>query len=1074
MRKKVFLLLTAVTALVTQLTAAPVSRTDALETAKAFMSSMNMTVKQNLKATDGPRKVGALDQNPAFYVFNNGDDEGFVIVSGDDRTEPILGYSETGYFDMDLLNENVGSIVGEYARQMEYLDQVALEDSKGIMRTQTPTTSPVLPLLTTKWKQTSPFNNACPLYPIPGSTTRTVLGCTAVAAGQYIYYFKNRMPATLQKEIPAYSPSYIFYDANKKGYRINVSKIAAGTAFNWKYMFDKYDGSQSSTQISAVSKFLFFVAAALQSNFKQGVTSAYFEDVDDVLKATFGFKSNYTKELLRENYTYRQWKKFLVNSLESKIPIYYGATKENGDAHAFILDGYDGGDLFHINWGWGGVCNGYFSLSVLNQYDLEGNESVTSGASYNARHMMYLGLQPTNGYVNFSVDDDITSLINSASGSTAKVTFYNNTTNAITVKCGLGYQDANGNWNLVKEWGLGTKTLAAGKNSGVISFTLSFNDVPESNQYAKVLYPIYKANDEQGWQQCEQTTNSQYIAVSGTSKTGISLALKSNVSKLTAEEFEFPGSRSAGASQPVIVTVKATGKDFYGKIYLFASTTSSMGSQQSSEELYIPEGKTAKVALSFLPGTAGTYNVKVATNTSCSSPFGSTKVTIGSASSTTLSIASYGVKNLKPKSSWVVLGCLLSGKATIKNTGSKPYSGNIKIKLFYSSNNWNFYSNDYITRYVQIPANGTAQVEYSFNDIVYGMYYGLGFVDENNTKIASALGYSIEKAVMTYDANKEMTALPLASSVTINDNMLAVDLRGMTGTVKTIVPNKNPNTLYFVNASETVPAGLTGKNVVKGTVAPSISISDAYDFFTPVTFTATNISFSYVPTIGTAPNKPDGWQTLALPFAPDKVTCNNKLLDWFKSASDTRKNMWIKDFSALEGYNTVCFGFAQTLQANRPYLIAVPGSQWGSEHNLVGKTIVFSASNAVVTEDANVVTGSDAFNFRGTFQKKSFDNIYVLNANGNKFVCGTNTVQPFRCYFVNSNTDMTNINDLNIGTLDETDGIMMPFAAEGETVDVYNINGMKVGKATVEGAKINIDDLPKGIYVIKGKKMIKY
>lgn len=43
-----------------------------------------------------------------------------------------------------------------------------------------------------------------------------------------------------------------------------------------------------------------------------------------------------------------------------------------------MCDGYDGNGLFHINWGWSGYDDGYFSLAVLNPYN---NTSAGSGSS---------------------------------------------------------------------------------------------------------------------------------------------------------------------------------------------------------------------------------------------------------------------------------------------------------------------------------------------------------------------------------------------------------------------------------------------------------------------------------------------------------------------------------------------------------------------------------------------------------------------------------------------------------------------------------------------------------------------
>ena len=42
-----------------------------------------------------------------YYVFNTNDDNGFVIVSGDDRTAEILAYSDNGRFNADEIPDNM-------------------------------------------------------------------------------------------------------------------------------------------------------------------------------------------------------------------------------------------------------------------------------------------------------------------------------------------------------------------------------------------------------------------------------------------------------------------------------------------------------------------------------------------------------------------------------------------------------------------------------------------------------------------------------------------------------------------------------------------------------------------------------------------------------------------------------------------------------------------------------------------------------------------------------------------------------------------------------------------------------
>lgn len=41
------------------------------------------------------------DQRTCFYIFNFGNEEGYVVVGGDEVAKQILGYSESGSFDWD-------------------------------------------------------------------------------------------------------------------------------------------------------------------------------------------------------------------------------------------------------------------------------------------------------------------------------------------------------------------------------------------------------------------------------------------------------------------------------------------------------------------------------------------------------------------------------------------------------------------------------------------------------------------------------------------------------------------------------------------------------------------------------------------------------------------------------------------------------------------------------------------------------------------------------------------------------------------------------------------------------------
>ena len=87
---------------------APVSRRDAKAVAGSFLQGRGHQLKHEQPAYRALRKgsptTSVAEEEAYYYVFNADGGQGYVIVSGDDRTEQVLGYSDTGSFpDADAL-----------------------------------------------------------------------------------------------------------------------------------------------------------------------------------------------------------------------------------------------------------------------------------------------------------------------------------------------------------------------------------------------------------------------------------------------------------------------------------------------------------------------------------------------------------------------------------------------------------------------------------------------------------------------------------------------------------------------------------------------------------------------------------------------------------------------------------------------------------------------------------------------------------------------------------------------------------------------------------------------------------
>ena len=108
--------------IVTAATAATVNRQQAREAAAKFMQ---MKGKQIDATSQQGNKAPAADQ--PLYVFNAANDGGFVVVSGDDRTDAILGYTEQGSYEEDNLPPALRAWMEQMTIEIEVLQQQPAE-----------------------------------------------------------------------------------------------------------------------------------------------------------------------------------------------------------------------------------------------------------------------------------------------------------------------------------------------------------------------------------------------------------------------------------------------------------------------------------------------------------------------------------------------------------------------------------------------------------------------------------------------------------------------------------------------------------------------------------------------------------------------------------------------------------------------------------------------------------------------------------------------------------------------------------------------------------------------------------
>ena len=335
----------------------PITPQQAQHNALTFMESKGKSVD-----TSALRHAPSRSSSTAsYYVFNIGNNEGYVIASGDDCAPAILGYADSGYMDTDSLPENMKGWLEEYERQIQFMQEKGLRSShqSGL----TSGLAPISPLLTTMWGQDYPYNLNCPDFFGYG---KCVTGCVATAMAQVMYYHRSNSVNQTTATIPAYTCNRR-WNFGSGSQQISVDAIPAGAFIDWDGMIDYYHGYETVRQKEAVANLMKYCGASVQMDYADkynGGSGAASANVPFALKSYFNYNNGTSLESRSYFSSDDEWNNMIYNELRHSRPIFY-CGGNNSSGHAFVCDGYDGDGFFHINWGWDGYCDGYFLLTAL-------------------------------------------------------------------------------------------------------------------------------------------------------------------------------------------------------------------------------------------------------------------------------------------------------------------------------------------------------------------------------------------------------------------------------------------------------------------------------------------------------------------------------------------------------------------------------------------------------------------------------------------------------------------------------------------------------------------------------------
>lgn len=349
-----------------------ISEDQAEEIASALPIEGELRLLATDKSVPGTRSIGAAESEyqPAYYLFA-GERGGYAIIAATERAYPLLGYSESGKIDPKDLPCGLQMMLDIYAEQINTARALDIKPTTTRADVE-PGSIVVEPLLgDIMWDQMDPFNGMTPGH--------APTGCVATATAQIMRYWKYPDHAVGTHGYMSKSYGYLSHDYN---YRIDWDDMPLapnGTPDN------KIDAKPNPT----IARFMYGLGVAIDMNYSQQGSGTTHDKVVPALIRHYGYSKDIKRITAQEAGS--QWSSIIKRELDAGHPVLHGGTGKGG-GHSFVCDGYTTDDLFHFNWGWSGVSNGWYKLNALVP-DVLGTGGG-AGGGYNENRDIVINIAP--------------------------------------------------------------------------------------------------------------------------------------------------------------------------------------------------------------------------------------------------------------------------------------------------------------------------------------------------------------------------------------------------------------------------------------------------------------------------------------------------------------------------------------------------------------------------------------------------------------------------------------------------------------------------------------------------------
>ena len=329
--------------------------------------------------------------NNTYYVFNKGNEEGYLILSADDCMPAVLGVVEGNSFDYDKLPDNMKWWLSQYdvsissysAKGRKYASSSTAKKAK----------KDIEPLLgDIQWNQWAPYNMLCPVMGKMEAPT----GCVATAMAQVMGMYQWPKRGYGKNEYQMFAPSYD-EEGNYVHGELTMARDFTQSKYKWEKILSQYDGYESEEENLAIAQLMYDCGISINMEYKSSGSASDLPEVVNALVKNFSYDKNIRIEY-RKFYDDDVWENMLYENLSKGMPLVCSGQdgKTFFEGHAFVCDGYMvDGNLFHFNWGWGGNADGYFFLSGNGNGNGDDDEGLDEECLYNKAQNAIFNIKPS-------------------------------------------------------------------------------------------------------------------------------------------------------------------------------------------------------------------------------------------------------------------------------------------------------------------------------------------------------------------------------------------------------------------------------------------------------------------------------------------------------------------------------------------------------------------------------------------------------------------------------------------------------------------------------------------------------